>query len=254
VLVLAVAGYNLLPKAATGPGATPSVIPSLAPTPTIAPASPTPAAISCANGSTGCLGTLTGGTYSSTNFAPKVTFTVPAGPASGPPASYWRNSVDVANNFTLVPNGGGNRFAFQVVSNVAIPAQTQPTCEATEQAGVGNAVADWVTFLTENPALEADAPVAVTVSGYDGFRVDFERAADWTTACPNSLGGAVLLWMHAGRPDLGVQMMDDQVERFYIVDVAGETVLITVESGSTTGAASDRLEAQAIIDSFVFTP
>jgi hypothetical protein len=247
-IVLAVAGYNLLPRTGPGPGGVPSPTPTSEATVAV---TPSPAPIACADGTAGCLGKLDGGTYSSANFTPKLTYTVPAGPAGDPPASFWANSVDLTRSYALVPPGGGG-YSFQVSSEVAIPEQTAD-CSTKQKPGAGNAVADWVTFLTEHPGLETKAPVAVTIGGFSGFRVDFARAASWTAECSGPVGPVVMLFMHPGHD--GVRWTDDQQESIWILDVADETVLITLDSSPDPAQhTADVANAQPIIDSFAFTP
>ena len=250
IVIVAVVGYSILPRNGPGPGA-PTAAPSpTAVAPTITP-SPTVAAASCDNGTAGCLGKLDGGTYSSANFKPKLTYTVPAGPAGAAPAAFWRNSVDLTRSYGLVPPGGGG-YSFEVSSEVVIPEQTAD-CSTMQKPGVGNAVSDWVTFVTEHPGLDAAAPVPVTIGGFSGFRVDFARAASWTAACSGPVGPVVMMFMHPGHD--GVRWTDDQQESFWFLDVAGETVLIALDSApSASQHAADVLNAQPIIDSFVFTP
>jgi hypothetical protein len=247
IVVVAVVGYNLLPRTGPGPGGVPSPTPTSEPTVAV---TPQPSPIACANGTAGCLGTLAGGTYSTANFTPKLTYTVPAGPGGSAPASFWANSVDLTRSYALVPPGGG--YSFEVNSEVAIPLQT-PDCSTVQKPGAGNAVADWVTFLTEHPGLEAKAPVAVTIGGFSGFRVDFARAATWAAECSGPVGPVVMLFMHPGHD--GVRWTDDQQESIWILDVAGETVLITLDSSpDPVQHTADVASAQPIIDSFVFTP
>lgn len=242
VLVLAVVGYTLLPKSNVGPPASPSI----APTPT-----PVPTAVACDGGTAGCHGVLDGGTYSSMNFRPKLTYTVPAGDASIGPISFWKNPYDMAGAYTLVP-AHGSAYSFQVVSDIAIPEQTAD-CSAKLKAGVGNSVTDWVSFLTTHPGLDAKAPVAVTIGGFSGFRVDFARASTWKASCPDSVGPAIIVITNAGQT--GVRWTDDQQETFWILDVSGQTVLITLDSSPSVAAhAADLESAQPIIDSFHFNP
>lgn len=248
-LVIAVVGYNLLPRNGIGgPTASPTPSPTLAPTK--AP-SPTAAAVTCDNGTSGCLGRLLGGTYTSANFQPRLTYTVPAGPESGPPAAYWTNSLDLSRSYTLVPRGGGG-YSFGIQSEVAIPEQTAD-CSTKQKTGVGSTVADWVSFLTKHPGINAQAPVPVTIGGFNGFRVRFERAASWTATCPGSVGPAILMFMHPGHD--GVRWMDDQQETYWVLDVGGETVLITLDSAPNPDKhTADVADAQPIIDSFQFVP
>jgi hypothetical protein len=242
VVVLAVVGYSLLPRTAPGPGVHSTPLPTAAPTtaPTPTPLV-TPEPVSCDGGTAGCLGPLAAGTYSAANFRPRLSYTVPAG---------WSNTYDPGRAYTLVPPGGG--YSFQVLSEVDIPEQTQPDCDAVKKANSTGSVDEWVEFLTKNPGLTAKAPVAVTVGGAPGFRVDFARSDAWTATCPNSVGGAVMIWVRTGVTKQG-RWTDDQQESFWILDVGGSTVLITLDSAPDAARhALDISNAQPVIDSFQF--
>ena len=254
IVIVAVVGYAILPRSATGPGGVPSPSPttSATVTPTDTPTAPT---VTCEDGTTGCLGKLTGGTYTTSNFQPKLSYTVPTGPADGPPAAYWTNTFDLSAAFGLVPPGGGG-YTFNVYSHVAIPDQKDASCDPVAKPGVGNTVADWVDFLTNHPGLVATASDPLKVGGFDGLRVDFARSETWTAVCPGSAGPAIVTILRgAGSSRPGVQWTDNQQESFWVVDVAGETVIILVESApSASQHAADVANAQPIIDAFAFTP
>ena len=249
VLVIAVAGYALLPKSNVGPGPSPSTLVTAAPTPTLAPTTnptihPTPTPVTCDSGSTGCAGLLTPGTHTSVAFKPALTFTVPDG---------WTNPMDIARTYTLHDNFAGGHF-FQVLSQVAIPDQ-DAACSAVRKAGVGNTVADWVSFLTKNPGLTTSAPKPVTLGGFSGQQLDVRVATTWTTKCPDSIAPAVMLITDSGATPSRVRWIDDQNTRFRILDVAGETVILYLEAGGEAGALDARdSELKSVIDTFVFKP
>ena len=241
-ILVAVVGWNLLPKQPAVGGSSPTPIVTPAPTPT-ATAARTARPIACDNGSAGCAGPLEPGSHTSANFKPTLTYVVPAG---------WTNSFDLTRTYKLVPQGAA--YSFGVLSEVAIPEQT-PDCKAVAKVGVGNTVADWVTFLTKHPGLVAQAPVAVTIGGYSGFSVRFARADSWTQTCPGSIGPAVTVVMHPGSPTSGDFFVDDQQVTYTILDVGGETVIINIDSAPSPAAhTADLLKAQPIIDSITFIP
>lgn len=240
VIVLAVAGYALLPKSAVGPATTPTP----APTATVQPSVSATASVTCDGDSTGCAGPLAAGTHTSAAFKPTLTFTVPDG---------WTNTMDIARSFTLHDNFAGGHF-FQVLSQVAIPEQ-DATCSATRKAGVGNTVADWVTFLTKHPGLTTTAPKPVTLGGFSGQQLDVRVASTWTQRCPDSIAPAVMLITDSGAVPSRVRWIDDQNTRFRILDVGGETVILYLEAGGEVGALDARdSELKSVIDTFVFTP
>jgi hypothetical protein len=245
VVIVAVVGWNLLPGRSGGIGG-PSPSPTVAPSPTLAP-SPTPvpsaAAIACDGGIPGCAGSLTAGRNATANFKPAFTFEIPAG---------WSNTLDRARAYTFyAPN---NTLSLQAMSQTAIPEQ-DAECSAKRKVGAGNTVADWVAFLTSHQGLVASVPESVTVGGYSGVRVAFHRASTWTKTCPNSIGPAILLITDSGPVPDRKYWIDDQYVVFTIVDVAGETVIIHLESGPSAAASTRDLDRiQPIIDSIQFTP
>jgi RNA polymerase sigma-70 factor, ECF subfamily len=251
VLIVALVGYNLLPGGGSGIGGpvatpTPTASPSQSSTPS-ASSSPNPSAsgafIPCDEPGNGCAGDLTAGQHTTTSFSPKLTYTVPAG---------WRNTLDKDRTFSW--HSPGYTFFFQIASQVAIPAQNA-RCSAERKAGVGNAVADWTAFLTKHPGLAATTPKPVTIGDYKGMSVTFHVNTAWTATCPNSIGPAVMIMTDSGSTPDRVVWIDDQYTTFDILDVAGETVIVHLESGPSAGAdRQSQTEAQPIIDSFRFTP
>jgi hypothetical protein len=243
-IVLAVVGYNLLPGSGIGgPGPSPTPAPTATPAPaaTIGPtASPGP----CDEPDAICSGLLIPGATSTVAFQPKLTFTVPSG---------WTNTLDKARAYTIHYNFTRGHF-LQLVSQLAIPDQTAD-CSPAWKTGAGNTVGDWVTFLTTHPGLEATAPKAVTIGGYEGMQLDLHVAADWTETCPDSLGPAVVLWTHSGAQPETSRWIDDQQTTFRIIDVAGETVIIYLESSwNADDLAALNTEFAAFFASFQFTP
>jgi hypothetical protein len=250
VIIVALVGYNLLPGRAGigGPVATPTPTASLSPSSTpSAPAalspSPSGAFVSCDESDNGCAGDLTAGEHTTAAFSPKLTYTIPSG---------WRNTLDKDRAYTWHPPG--YTFLFQIASQVAIPAQNA-RCSAERKVGVGNAVADWISFLTKHPGLGATTPKPVTIGGYAGMSLMFHVNTAWTATCPNSIGPAVVIMTDSGTTPDRVVWVDDQYTTFDILDVAGKTVIVRVESGPSSGAnQADMTHVQPIIDSFRFTP
>lgn len=218
VLVIAVVGYNLLPRSSNnvGPGASPTA----APTPTASAVGTAPAA-ACAEAGAACAGPLTAGANSSIAFQPKLTFTVPDG---------WTNPLDTARKYTLHYNFARAHF-LQVKTQVSIPDQTTD-CSRALKPGAGNRVADWVSFFVNHPGLISTEPKAITIGGYAGFQLDLHVDSSWTAKCPKSLGPAVVLMTPTAADAKGSSWIDDQNVTMRILDVAGEVVIIYMESSN----------------------
>ncbi len=243
VLVVAVVGYNLLPSQ-RGIGGPASPNPTASPTaaaPLNSPAASTPA---CDPGATTCAGILQAGAQTAGIFRPQLAFNVPAG---------WTNPFQKNRTYMLHYNFARGHF-LQVLSQNAIPAQNA-SCSAERKAGVGNAVEDWVAFLTTHPGLTASTPAAVSVGGYAGMQLDVHVSPGWTATCPNSLGPAVVLITDSGTVPDRAKWIDDQNATFRILDVAGETVIIYLESSSNPAdLAALNVQFQPLFDSFAFSP
>jgi hypothetical protein len=80
-------------------------------------------------------------------------------------------------------------------------------------------------------------------------------ADDWTRSCPGSLGPAAFLITDSGEPPNRVRWIDDQRTTRRIVDVAGETVPLYLEtSPSPADLAAVNAELQPVVDTFRFAP
>jgi hypothetical protein len=188
-----------------------------------------------------CAGLLPAATYPTTLFQPAFTFTVPSG---------WTNGLDRARSYFLTPPG--HTFDFQVMSDVAIPAQLDD-CGAARKAGAGTTVADWVGFLTTHPGLTATKPVDVTIGGYAGKSVSFHRSDTWTKTCPQSLGPAIVLVTDTATPPSRSVWIDDHYVTFTIVDVNGTTVIFALLCGPNDGyLTSANRDAKPVLDSIEF--
>jgi len=242
LLVIAVFGYNLLlPGHVPVGGPAPTASPTASPSPTVAAGATFPPV--CDDPAFSCAGSLTEGEHSSVAFKPGFTFSIPAG---------WGNTLDRGRTYTF--HAPGNTLSLQVMSQVAIPEQTAG-CPAQRKAGAGNTVSDWVTFLTGHPGLVASTPEPLTVGGYSGMRITFHVGTAWTMTCPQSIGPAAFLITDSGAVPARVYWIDDQFTTFTILDVAGETVIIHMDSAPSDAAnAKDQQTVNPIVETFKFTP
>jgi len=239
VVVIAVAGYSLLPR--TGPPVGASQAPTSAPTPSPSPAleprsSPVPVTVRPFRP-----GTLT-------NFCPApsvdpdcvedprddsitMTYMVPEGwnPTDG--------SASIDGN--APPDGAAFGFArgSWMWSQPCTPTDTDDP-----DIRVGPSVDDFVTALVDHPLLDVTTPVDVTLAGYSGKYVDLQVPAD-ISACARYRP----LDMHIYAQGPG------QRWHLWILDVGDVRVIVETNDYAATSAA--RLaEMQTIIDSLVITP
>jgi len=219
LIVVAIAGYSLLPRTAPGPGGIPSPSPTSVPTgsPATAPgASTAPSeAVSCEDG-TACSGRLQAGAHAAQLFEPVVTFTTPPG---------WVNLIDLDNLYKLDSETTDDYLL--VIADVAI-SDHATTCEPVKLPGVGNTVADWIGFVTTHPALVAGAPVAVDLGDAHGQVLNLSIRTGWTKTCDGFPGASLQFIMQTADAHIGTYGAASwNWLRLYVLDVGGETVLIT---------------------------
>lgn len=140
------------------------------------------AALACPNPHGGvCLGSLDAGTYSTTSFEPKLSYTVPEG---------WANGEDLPGNVLLSriddPEEGiwGGSY-IGVYQNVRAPA----SCGEEAQPGVGTSAAELAAWYRTVPGLEIVGDAPVSVGGLSGIALDFRVSEGWRSPCP--LDGAI---------------------------------------------------------------
>jgi hypothetical protein len=240
VVLVAVVGYNLWPGkgGGTGTGATPvptaqaspSISPSLAPSPntvSLRPfAGPDGLGMCPAPGFAGCV-------EDPRDDSIAFTFALPAAwdirDGSGP----W---ID-ANG----PPTGAAVFFYR--GNWLFSEPCHPVgAEVSPDIPVGPSVDDFVTALVDHPSLDVTAPVDITLAGYSGKYLDL-RVPDDISECAEYQ--PIDLHIYAQGPAHRWHM--------WVLDVDG--VRVVVESNDYAGTPPRRLaEAQAILDSLEITP
>ena len=228
-LIIAVVGWNLLPRGASSGG-----VPTPTPTPLASAAEASPASWSCDE--PGCSGPLEAGTHAAAHFEPGLAFTTSAG---------WNNSVDLPDLYMLTNDALAPDY-LMVWSKVAISQHTD-SCEPLAAPGVGNAVQDWIDYVTSQPGILARNVAPVQIGGFDGQVVDVDVRPEWTRRCPNLDFASVQFIMHADGGVGGTYGAAAGLRlRLYILDVAGETVLILHYGG--------RAEPDDVVASMRFSP
>jgi hypothetical protein len=247
VLIVAAGGLFILRPGSSnigGPGPTPTPSQTATPSPT-----PSPTPVSCEDNIAGCAGQLQGGVHRSVHLQPALAFTTPDG---------WKNSIDAATIFKLDPTDPAVPADASIIAwtNVAIADQTA-ACDPVAKAGLGSAVADWVSYLRAHPGLNATAPTPVTVGGWSGQAIDLRVRPSWTKGCPGVPGNVVEFILDtdpvAGKPLYGASSLSRM--HLLILDVGGKTVIVQVYTAdSDLSFSSTMAQVQPLIDSFEFTP
>ena len=74
-------------------------------------------------------------------------------------------------------------------SDAAIVDQSD-LCGTNPDPSLGGRAADWIDFLTTNPALDASEPVSVDLGGtVTGQQVELAVSPSWTHRLPRTIGG-----------------------------------------------------------------
>jgi hypothetical protein len=160
-----------------------------------------------------CLGTLAAGTYTTRNFHPAITYTVPAG---------WKNYEDTAGNFLLVPprgnlpgvNGGTSDF-IGIYSSVTAP----NGCEDGPAPGVLATPVNYRTWASHQPGFRNPKFRSASVGGLSGLVADLRLARGWKKTCIYSDGLPVQPMITGlGVSSLDHNVLPGQVTRLYLLD------------------------------------
>jgi D-alanyl-D-alanine carboxypeptidase len=203
----------------------------------------------CPDGFGSCQGPLEAGTYTSSEFEPTFSYTVPDG---------WENFGDVPDFFDLfaedeVEVDGAIVLARSPAAMLSGPDQGSPP-EPDEDVGrSAEELADW---LTAHPELETGDPEPVTVGGLDGVQLDigFAPASTSTTDWCEEGNLCVNLFSEKAPIDdswgLGLFGLDHRVRVILLTTADGAgTVLIWLE-GDDAEAFFEA--AQPVVDSIDF--
>lgn len=239
--IVAVVGYNLLPRTGPGPGGVPT--PTIVPTPTTAVLAPSPTAPQCEDLIPGCAGVLEAGLHSTGAFEPTFTYTTPAG---------WINTIDVPTLFTL-------STSYQLpdpilVWSEIVPADRGADCVLKAKAGATATVDGWVAYLTSHPGLTTSNQHETTLAGLRAVVIDLQSNLTWATPCADDAAGhTVPIIRNVGNtPGDGYGTGEGGRIRLYIVGAGSTTVLVTIYSyGGGDPAFNSMLpQVEPIVQSF----
>ena len=248
VVVLAVAAFTLTRPAAdsAAPVGAPTPGPVASPTTSASP-SESAAAFVCDDQWPGCAGRLSAGAHASSSFVIPLRYVVPDG---------WENSIDIGRSIKLETSTGLAGPIEVLAENViADPA----SCGPVALAGAGTSVQDFIDHLRALPGLDTTEPVPVTIDGYRGQSIDMSVRADWTTICPeiDPTNPTVMLLTSTDttiKPLRALGYTQDQLARWIVLDVAGQTVIVEVVGPPVRSQFDAALaDDQPVIDSLDFT-
>lgn len=233
-LVLAVSGCATASPSATAGGgasepasASPTAIPSESTSPTAStrPYCPVPY-----HGE--CLGPIPAGTYTTVQFLPPITYTVPDGG--------WFNSEDLPGLFTLIPPGfsvglDSNEPTGDSIGIATSVVAANADCTESEQPGVGHTAAAQAAEFAQRPGLTTTKPRPISVGGLRGLVLDIRLADGWTQTCFFSQGEPVVPLFNGVGPSRGLDASIGPgfMMRLYLLDHSGATLAIGF--GDTSG-------------------
>ncbi len=234
VVVVALAGVNLLSR--TESVGAPSPSPSPAASPAAFRNGPLSAGAYVMTPFTGvppdtsglCMAADPSCTESPADDSIRLTFTVPAGYEGRPLPLIWGLGGDTG----MIILRGGRLYSD--------PCHSTPPPDI----AVGPAVDDFANAIAAHPLLDATTPVAVTLAGYSGKYIDLQLPAD-VSGCTN---GQFYPW----EPGLYAQGPGHRWH-LWILDVGGVRVVIQSMDYANT-SAERRAELQAIVDSIQIEP
>jgi hypothetical protein len=236
VMVLAIAGWSLLPSSPTGPAA-PSPTATASPSPT-----PRPRTISG-------LAQLEPGRYRHLVQAGSISLTIPSD-------DWW---VEVAGPLDLAlsvgkPSGEPSLRVFADMYRASKDAE----CRETPEDLVGMTAADLVADFAADDQLDVSTPTPVTIDGFPGQLIDVGLAADATRRCPAELAGdqvtvpLIVDGIPTEGPFWGITAADR--ERFVILDMPDGGNLVIVLTAAPDVFAEHVDVAMPVVESLEFEP
>lgn len=241
VALIGVVGFALLGRPTdfgVGIQPSPATTPTLEASPTLPP---TPSSSPASSAAAGAPATMPPGTYVSREFAPALTYTVPAG---------WFREADNPTSFVLSRGGPEN---IELVTRVFRPERGENGCMTIRNWERPHAASDLVEYLMTYPAFVTTATPS-SVGGLQGWAVDLAVKASWRSACADEAGVPavfepiyVVHW-YSGAP-VTVGMGPGDSDRFLVLDDgSGNTMVIEVRGDDPAFRAA----TDAILESFDF--
>lgn len=172
---------------------------------------------------------LAAGTYTSTAFAPAVTYAVPGG---------WENPSDSAAYMLLRPLGDEYNGIHFFHDPAALSQAAD--CPAAAEPGVGASSLELVAWIRGRKGLVVGTPALVTVAGLPATSIDVGIAAGWTTSCPFANGSPTVPLFFGKETELRWIVAGDERLRLYFVDVPNRG-LVVVDLDSFDGTGMDGL-------------
>lgn len=238
----ALAAVGMLAAVGCG-GSSSSPAASSQPTATAPASSPQPTPPPCPNPEgQACLGPISAGTYTTTVFTPKLTYTVPQG---------WTNFEDTPGNFLLVPSRGdlpgvnaGTSDYIGVYTSVA--AEKTACVENVPEPGVADTPVAIARWIRANPGLHATPPAPVTIGHLHGVVLDITQTKGAGVKCAAFPGPRYVAVM-MGRDPSGLDhgLIPGLRMRLYLLAYGGGALAIEVDD--VRGGGTHLAEYSAVV-------
>jgi hypothetical protein len=170
-----------------------------------------------------CLGRLDAGEYSTAEFQPTLTYSVPAG---------WDNEEDLPGNFLLLPPGedlAGVDAGTSDYIGVYIGVKASGGCDGLPDAGL--TPQQIAAVIRQDPDLEVTQPRQTEVGGLRGLVMDIELSQKLSKDCPSfgEVGHAVPLILGVPPSSLDHAIVDGLTMRLYLLAHDGGSLAIEVD-------------------------
>lgn len=197
-----------------------------------------------------CLGALNAGSYSTTSFEPRLSYTVPEG---------WTNGEDLPGNVLLTQTSDSQDGAWGgsyigVYQNV----HASSLCAEEAQPRVGTSAAELAAWYRTVPGLEITGDSRVMVGGLPGIMLDFRVSENWKSPCPlDGVIDAIPILIGGGVSNLHHVVGAPTEMRLFLLDWKGGNVAIEITAFLEQHSLMDYLEkigAGAVVNTFTFEP
>jgi len=242
VAVVAVIGYNLVPRGSNAIiGGQPTASPST-PSPT---ATPSVEVIGeCVDPVSKCRGALAAGTYGSREFGAALTYAVPSG---------WVNNIDRFRAFGL----GSDEGYIGLMTGPFVVGWADSDCPGYAPAGAGSTATEVVASLSRDPRLLIAPAQVLSIGDRTAEVLDIQIAPSWTGTCISSEGlpAVNVLSTTGDRSGPGFGLAGTERTRAIFLDVGETVVAINIGiSDANADFESFVAEAMTIIESMRFGP
>ncbi len=159
------------------------------------------------------------GTYTTSNFQPSLTFTVPDG---------WVLAQDSALYLNLRP-ANSDVIGIHLFRDPSAASQ-DATCAAAPEPGVGRTSSELAAWIRSLPGLVSSTPAMATVGGLPGVSIDTGLQAEWAQSCPFANGVPSVPLFNSPQIDHWVVVGNERL-RMYLLDVpGGGTVVVDLDA------------------------